>query len=291
MKKNLFLAMMVMTATAMFVSCSNEDEIEKTEQFDPNVIRLEAVHPSQVTRVNSLGFDAEDQIGVFVAAEGITLQAIGNSVNNGQFTYDGSNWNPKRRYLWNEGKHDVYAYYPYQAEVNDVEDMAFSVQLDQSTAAGYSESDFLWAKAEGQQAGVSPVVLQFRHIMSRAVVELVKGDKYEGDIPEDAEVYIHNTVTLATVDIATGSSSKDNYAGLETIKMQKLQTGKYGAIVVPQRIDSRRPLVEVIVGNVSYLMEGTMSFKQGYQHTISITLNSNPQQTEIEIGGGIGNWD
>ena len=127
--------------------------------------------------------------------------------------------------------------------------------------------------------------------MSRAIVELVKGEKYEGEIPDNAEVTIHNVVPTASIDISTGSAGKDNYAAAESIKMQRIANGKYAAIIVPQRIDTRRPLVEVNIDNVSYLMEGSISFKQGFQHTITITLTANPQQAEIEIGGGINNWD
>lgn len=232
-----------------------------------------------------------DEIGVFVVPEGAILQPFGNAVNNGHYTYDGTRWIPSRTYYWNEGKHNVFAYYPYTAQVNDTEVFPFRVSTDQSTAENYSKSDFLWAKAEGQQAGTSPVSLKFRHMLSRAIVEIVKSDEYEGDLPDDITVFLHNTVTLANIDISVGGSCKDAHAGAESIRMQKLSKNLYAAIVVPQNISTRRPLVEVIMGNVSYLMEGTMSFKQGYQHTITITVTENPQQAEIHIGGVIGDWD
>lgn len=288
--KTIFRLSAVAALISSMTSCSNS--INEEPIIDPNVIRIDAVHPSSInTRVTATGFENNDQIGVFVAAEGSILQAFGNSVNNGLFTYDGSQWNPMRTYYWNEGKHDIYAYYPYRELVDNVEDMSFTVASDQSAPEGYSSSDFLWAKAESQQAGTSAVKLIFSHIMSRAIVELVKGEKYEGEIPDNAEVTIHNVVPTASIDISTGSAGKDNYAAAESIKMQRIANGKYAAIIVPQRIDTRRPLVEVNIDNVSYLMEGSISFKQGFQHTITITLTANPQQAEIEIGGGINNWD
>lgn len=275
--------------TLALAACSNDDE--QSNVTNDNEIRIDAIHPSQVTRLNSTGFDSGDEIGVFVVADGAELQPYGNSVNNGKFTYDGSKWNAAHTYYWNEGKHNVYAYYPYCDAVTDTDEYLFKVNTDQSIVAGYSESDFLWAKTEGAQAGAQAVTLKFDHILSKAVVELVKGDDYEGEFPDDIEVYLHNTITTAAIDLSTGSSVKDGYSSAETIQMQKLSKSQYTAIVVPQRIDSRRPIVEVVMGNVSYLMEGTMSFKQGYQHTITITIASNPQQAEIEIGGGIGTWD
>jgi hypothetical protein len=62
------------------------------------------------------------------------------------------------------------------------------------------------------------------------------------------------------------------------------------ACVVPQNITSRRPLVEVVTGGVSYLMEGKISLKQGMRHTITVTLDKSPEQMKIEIGGEIGGW-
>lgn len=284
--KILPLASIILAALA---SCSEDETVGQS--VNENEIRIEAIHPSQLTRVTSTGFDIGDRIGVFVVPDGAVLQPFGNAVNNGCYTYDGSKWTPSRTYYWNEGKHNVYAYYPYAGQVNDTETFSFKVATDQSTAEEYSASDFLWAKAEGQQAGTSPVSLKFSHVMSRALVEIVKGDDYEGDLPEDMTVFLHNTVTTANVDLAAGGSCKDPYAGAESIRMQKLSGNLFAAIVVPQNISTRRPLVEVIMGNVSYLMEGTMSFKQGFQHTITVTVTENPQQAEINIGGGIGNWN
>lgn len=285
-----FLPIASITFAALTLSSCSNDETQE-EVVNEREIRIEAVYPSLQTRANCTGFDSGDEIGVFVVPEGAILQPFGNTVNNGCYTYDGSKWTPSRKFYWNEGKNNVYAYYPYVAEVKDTEAFTFKVSSNQSTTMGYSESDFLWAKAEGQQASASPVSLKFSHVLSRALVEIVKGEDYEGDLPDNMEVYLHNTVTTANVDLAAGASCKDPFAGAETIKMRKLSQKLYAAIVVPQNISTRRPLVEVLMGNISYLMEGTMSFKQGFQHTITITITENPQQAEISIGGGIGNWD
>ena len=48
--------------------------------------------------------------------------------------------------------------------------------------------------------------------------------------------------------------------------------------------------VEIIADGVSYLMEGKISLKPGYRHTITVTLDKNPEQTKIDIGGEIVNW-
>lgn len=285
--KHLFLY----AATAVLLaSCSNDEQNEPRFVADEGEIQLQMLHPGQLTRATDTAFEANDSIGVYVTAVDAALQLGGNEVNDELFTYNGTSWTSKRKVYWNTGNHNVYAYYPYSKQVNDVKDYAFSVQEDQSTQWGYGHSDFLWASVTGVAASNSPVPMQFSHKMSNVIVRLQKGENFEGNLPNNAEVYLYSTVTKATIDLSTGDVAKDNYAGTGTIRCLKKANDEYRAIVVPQSITSRRPLVEVIVDNVSYLMEGKISYKPGYRHTIVVTLDKNPEKIKIEIGGEIVGW-
>ncbi len=123
-------------------------------------------------------------------------------------------------------------------------------------------------------------------------MKLVKGPSYEDDLPENAEIFIHNTVPTATIDFTTGAVTKYLFGEPETIKTRKVDDATYEAIIVPQRLDSRRPFIEMIVNGVSYLLEDTFNFKAGRMHTLSLTLSSNPDQVKVEIGGEIeGGWE
>lgn len=97
----------------------------------------------------------------------------------------------------------------------------------------------------------------------------------------------------ATIDFTTGSVTKDLFGEMATIKARKVNDSTFEAIIVPQRLDTRRPFIEIIAGGISYLLEDTFQFKPGMQHTLSLTINSNPDQIEIEIGGDIedGDWN
>lgn len=282
---------MAAAMTIALAACNNEMEMEGTTYVpDEGEIQLMMMHPHQ-TRVTETSFEASDSIGVYVTASDAALQLAGNEVNNELFTYNGTSWTSKRRVYWNTGKHNVYAFYPYSKKVNDVVDYSFSVQTDQSTDWGYMHSDFLFASALDVAASSEPVAMQFAHMLSNVVVMLEKGENYEGDLPNDAEVYMLSTVPQAVIDLSTGDAAKDNYAGTETIRCKKISNGEYRAVVVPQSLTSRRPLVEVIAGNVAYLMEGKISFRPGYRHTIKVELNQNPEQVKIEIGGEMGGWN
>lgn len=281
----------LMAAAALMMAGCSSDETEEQQTYVPKKgeIQLQFVHPNQ-TRATETAFENTDSVGVYVTAADEALQIGGNEVNNELFTYNGTSWTSKRAVYWNNGTHNMYAYYPYTKTVNDVEDYSFEVKADQNADDGFTKSDFLWAGRTNVTASASPVSMIFAHKMSCVVVELQKGEFYTGDISNDTEVYIHSTVTKAVIDLSTGDAGKDDYAGTGSIKAKQMSATEYTAIVVPQNITTRRPLVEVITGGVSYMMEGKISLKPGMRHTITVTLDKNPEQTKIDIGGEIVNW-
>lgn len=279
--------LLLLGAAAMMAACSSDNAPDVNKDNEIAFI-CDYENSSRATDSN---FESNDRIGIYMVAEGSTLQVGGNELNNELFTFNGTEWKASRKAYWNEGKHTVYAYYPYSKTVDDTEDYTFTVATDQSTHEGYTASDFVWSSREDVEASASPVKLTFAHRMSKAIIKLEKSEDYEGEIPSDCQVYVHNTVATASIDLSTGGVSKDPYAETASIQAQKITDTEFQAIVVPQNIESRRPLVEVVTQGVSYLMEGRLSFRQGYSHTIVVTLSKNPSQTKIEIGGSIGGWN
>lgn len=283
-----YFYMLLAGAAAIMTGCSNEDATEAISSQDEISFICEYGADSRVTDTS---FEPNDEIGVYMTAKDTPLQIGGNELNNERFSYNGTAWTATRKVYWDNGEHDVYAYYPYAPRVNDTEDYTFDLPLDQSTAAGYSSADFVWASAKGVKASASPVRLQFSHRMSKAIIKLEKSADYSGEIPSDCKVSVLSTATTASVDLTTGGVYKAAESDIRTIVAKKISDTEYHAIVVPQNIESRRPLIEVETQGVSYLMDGKLSFKQGYAHTIIVTLSKNPSQTKIEIGGSIGGWN
>ena len=259
--------------------------------------------PGAVTKVTGNSFDAMDQIGLYVTdyADDVTpmpLQISGNRANNLTVTFDGSAWTPEKAIYWGAGKTDVYAYYPYFDEVQDVESQFFAVATDQ-TAEGYEASDLLWAKAEGVKQTDGAVNLQMNHLMSKLTVKIVAGEDYIGSLPDDASVLLHSTVTGARVDLSKGSVSKDPYSGAKSIKMKKLgirtyegvQAVVYEAIVVPQMLESSVPLLEINSKSVSYLLEDPFNFRPGVAYTYTATLNTSTTSIKVDIGCELEDWN
>ncbi len=290
MKKYLYMMLLPFVAAA----CSETGDIAPV---DDGSMKFEAIHPNAVTRVADNSFEAGDSIGLFVVEyDGESprpLQISGNWANNVATVFSASGWTPEKKIFWSENKVDVYGYYPYMPLVS-VDEQPFSVSLDQRASAsgdapgGYEASDFLWAKTAAASEEDGTVSLAFRHCMSKLVVQLVKGPNYEGDFPDNAEMFLHGTVPSARIDLVNGVVVKDMFGQTESIRMRKVDDGTYEAIVVPQKVDTRQPFVEMVVDGISYLLENTFTFKAGMVHTLSLTINSNPGQIEIEIGGSVG---
>ena len=253
------------------------------------------------TRDTANAFESGDVTGLYMTEydssnKPVPLQVSGNAVNNAALRFNGTSWVTSPTLYWEKGvKYDVYGYYPYSKPAS-VDEYRFTVATDQTTAktslalGGYEASDFLWAK----QAGVKypdVVNLTFSHRMSRLVVKLVKGKDFEGDMPKDVVVKVHGTVTDAIVDLGSGVVVKDNYGKAQTITMKKESDTVFSSIIVPQRIDNRQPLIEVLTNNVSYLMESRFVFRSGIQHSVNIILDSDPAKVKIEIGGEIQGWN
>lgn len=275
-------------AAVAMTACNSSDFTEPVNNLKEISFLCEFENDS---RVSDTSFDTNDNIGVYVTKSDESLNIGGNILNNEMFSFDGCAWKATRNAYWDEGEYNIYAYYPFSQKIDDTEDYTFDIEEDQSTEEGFKASDFVWASAENEIASANPVTLRFSHCMSKVIIKLEKGEGFEGNFPTDCEVYIHNTIGQAGIDLATGGVSKNSSAGTKTIKALKIANQEYNAIVVPQNIESRRPLVEVITEGVSYMMDGKLSFKPGYAHTIIVTLSKNPSQTKIEIGGSIGGWN
>ena len=291
MKKTL----LILTAWALVFSCAKSP---MGDSFSDEMV-LTPIFPGAAVKATASGFEAGDQLGIYITRyQGDTptpLQIGGNWGSNLTLSFNGTSWSLDPKVYWDEGRFDIYGYYP-KAEVSSVDALPFRVAEDQTQNGGvegmgsYEASDFLWVKASAVTRTAS-VPLAFQHKMGKVEVKLVKGDDYEGNLPEDAAVYIHNTVTLSYIDLSTGDVVKDNHEAAKSIRARKVAADKFEAIVVPQRLNNRVPLVEVICGQVSYLFESTVIFKSGMVHSITITLSDNPEKVAIDIGGQIDNWE
>lgn len=292
MKKNiLFLTV----ASLLLVACDNQS----LDNQYPNEIRINASLGE--TRATLSHFEQGDKMSLYAVEyngeEVAEVQTAGNYINNEEMTYDGSEWSSARTLYWSENPCDFYGFYPYRP-TGSMKDVYFEVTADQSkpkadgVLGGYEASDLMWAKAEKVSRNDGTVNLLFHHMMTRVVVEIVRGASYEGELPEDITVHLYNMATTAIVDWTAGNLEVYPLGSRNTITMRQLDADSFDAIVVPQFIERRTPLVEITMEGIAYLLETSMSFRPGKQHTLTITLNTSPDQEkiEIDIDGDISDW-
>ncbi|MDE6633542.1 MAG: fimbrillin family protein, partial [Muribaculaceae bacterium] len=195
MRRNINSITSVLLLTFGVASCANESvEPEAADTVGKVAMSFTFSHPSE-TRASETSFEEGDAVGLFVAESDSPLEVSGNALNNEHLTFSASGWNSGRKLYWDKGTYNAYAYYPAFDEISSVSDLQFSVATDQREIAGnnidgYETSDFLYASSLGIEASPNPVNLQFRHILSKLTVRLIKGEDFEGEIPDNATVYI-----------------------------------------------------------------------------------------------------
>lgn len=286
----------IIAALATIMSCQKEGPSDVPSD---NQIVFEFGLPA--TKATPNAFENGDQVAVYAVEysteDAPELQIAGNFLNNEKLTYNGTKWLSDKTLYWSEKPCDFYAIYPYQS-LTSVDEHYFEIATDQNTTesngtlGGYEASDFLYAKAEKVSRADGKVALTFKHMMSKCIVTITKGDKFEGEIPDDIVAHIYNTTTSAKLNFVNGSVEKDAQGGRKTITMKKIDNTRFEAVLVPQNIERRTPLIEVTMGGIAYLLEYSLSFKPGYVHTINLILNTSPDQEKIEISidASTGNW-
>ncbi len=276
-------------AALLMGGCNNGYE---PQPEDSNIIRVDATLGS--TRATLTEFEDGDMMGLYAVEyaneQAQPLQLIGNYINNEPLTYNGTEWQAAQTLYWSNVACDFYGIYPYM-ELPTLKDLLFNISTNQSEG-GYEASDLMWASAKNISRENGTVHLPFQHLMSRVVVKLVKGPKYEGELPEKIDAHIYNTATTALVNLVDGNLEKYAYSAKNTITMRQVAEDTFDAIVVPQHIENNTPLVEITMEGIAYLLEYSLSFRPGYQHTITVTLNTSPDQEKIEINidGEVDDW-
>lgn len=305
---------MAALATAVFASCSSEDELAQNNYPMDNVVRIMTSVDGMNTRA-SYG-NSTDKLNSF----GFCINNAGSdkyTYDNVKVTKEGSNWIPATQMLWQNSTTavDILAYAPYQETTEDASgkvkvfgktDYAFSVKEDQSNAEDYS-SDLIVYK----QTGFKPesdlntnqaVDVTFTHLLSQLNLTIELRDQFNQD---EKKPVTSATVTDVKVD-GTFIRSKVNFAadpisvqfdGMaskaitpETVAFTKADkttdhaTFKYSAIVIPQWIRAGVFCISFKVNGNDYIWTSTsdVNFVSGKKHDLLLLVGK-----DVVQGGAI----
>lgn len=305
---------MAALATAVFASCSNDEDLAQSNYPMDNVVRIMTSVDGMNTRA-SYG-NSTDKLKSF----GFCIK----NANSEKYTYDnikvsqeGSNWIPATQMLWQNSTTpvDILAYAPYQETTEDANgkvkvfgktDYAFSVKEDQSNAEEYS-SDLIVYKQTGFTPGTNlntnqAVNVAFPHLLSQLNLTIELRDQFNQDEKKpvtsatvtDVKVdgtFIRSKVNFAADPIsvqfdgmATKAITPETVAFTKADKTTDHATFKYSAIVIPQWIRAGVFCISFKVNGNDYIWTSTsdVNFVSGKKHDLLLLVGK-----DVVQGGAI----
>ena len=304
---------MAALATAVFASCSGEDELAQSNYPMDNVVRImtsvdgmntRASYGNSTDNLNSFGFCIKN-----ANSEKYTYDNI-------KVTKDGSNWNPATQMLWQNSTTavDILAYAPYQETTEDANgkvkvfgktDYAFSVKEDQSNAEDYS-SDLIVYKQTGFTPGTElntskAVDVTFTHLLSQLNLTIELRDQFNTNNNTVTkgfvtDVKVNGTIISSKVDFSASPISVQ-VDGTQTAAITPETTGftpaenatahavfNYSAIVIPQTVAAGNFSISFKVNNTEYIWTATdaVTFESGKKHELHLLAGK-----DVVQGGAI----
>ena len=301
---------MAALATAVFASCSNDEDLAQSNYPMDNVVRIMTSVDGMNTRA-SYG-NSTDKLNSF----GFCINNAGSdkyTYDNIKVTKEGSNWIPATQMLWQNSTTavDILAYAPYQETTEDASgkvkvfgktDYAFSVKEDQSNAEDYS-SDLIVYKQTGFKPGTElntskAVDVTFTHLLSQLNLTIELRDQFNQDEEKPVtsatvtDVKVDGTLIRSKVNFAADPISvlRDGQASKaitpETVAFTKADkttdhaTFKYSAIVIPQWIMAGSFCISFKVDGTDYIWTSTsdVEFVSGKKYDLHLLVGKDVVQ-------------
>lgn len=304
---------MAALATAVFASCSNDEDLAQSNYPMDNVVRIMTSVDGMNTRA-SYG-NSTDKLSSF----GFCIK----NANSEKYTYDnikvsqeGSNWIPATQMFWQNSTTpvDILAYAPYQETTEDANgkvkvfgksDYAFSVQADQSDAEDYS-SDLIVYKQTGFTPGSElntskAVDVAFTHLLSQLNLTIELRDQFNQDEKKPVteatvtDVKVNGTIISSKVDFSASpiSVQVDDTQEATAITPETTEfkaAGKttdhaafnYSAIVIPQTVTAGNFSISFKVDGTDYIWTSTsdVNFVSGNKHQLSLLVGKDVVQVK-----------
>ena len=304
---------MAALATAVFASCSNDEDLAQSNYPMDNVVRIMTSVDGMNTRA-SYG-NSTDKLSSF----GFCINNAGNTkytYDNIMVTKDRSNWNPATQMLWQNSTTavDILAYAPYQETTEDANgkvkvfgkpDYVFSVKADQSDAEDYS-SDLIVFKQMGFTPGSElntskAVEVAFTHLLSQLNLTIELRDQFNTNNNTVTkgfvtDVKVNGTIISSKVDFSASPISVQ-VDGTQAAAITPETTGftpaenatahavfNYSAIVIPQTVAAGNFSISFKVDGTEYIWTATdaVTFESGKKHELHLLAGK-----DVVQGGAI----
>ena len=244
-------ALLTLVPLLLLGACDKENDTDVQQPGDPQKIRIEITQatatPSDTSPQTRVATDLTtcestwtngDKVGLYIVKGTAPLKPNGNWVDNMPMEYNSGSWTytlPTDREYYPTGGEQLhfYAYYPYDTTL-DPTDITFTVQTDQSTAAGFASSYFMTATTTGVTPRTTPVSLTFGHKLAMVKVTVAND-----------ELGVPNRVTLKgmkpTASLSLANETMNATGTSTDINLRNID-GAWYTLVPPQAIAQGNPL-------------------------------------------------
>ena len=302
---------MAALATAVFASCSNDEDLAQSNYPMDNVVRIMTSVDGMNTRA-SYG-NSTDELKSF----GFCIK----NANSEKYTYDnikvsqeGSNWIPATQMFWQNSTTavDILAYAPYQETTEDAKgkvkvfgkpDYVFSVKADQSDAEDYSSDLIVYKQTEfkpGSELNTSKAVdVTFTHLLSQLNLTIELRDQFNQDEEKPVtsatvtDVKVNGTIISSKVDFSASPISVQVDGTKAAAAITPETTGftsaenatahavfNYSAIVIPQTVAAGNFSISFKVNGTDYIWTGTANalFESGKKYELHLLVGKDVVQ-------------
>ena len=302
---------MAALATAVFASCSNDEDLAQSNYPMDNVVRIMTSVDGMNTRA-SYG-NSTDKLKSF----GFCIK----NANSEKYTYDnikvsqeGSNWIPATQMFWQNSTTavDILAYAPYQETTEDANgkvkvfgkpDYVFSVKADQSDAEDYSSDLIVYKQTEfkpGSELNTSKAVdVTFTHLLSQLNLTIELRDQFNQDEEKPVtsatvtDVKVNGTIISSKVDFSASPISVQVDGTKAAAAITPETTGftsaenatahavfNYSAIVIPQTVAAGNFSISFKVDGTDYIWTGTDNalFESGKKYELHLLVGKDVVQ-------------
>lgn len=311
MKLGLF---MTMAATALILAgCSNDENGMDNGLVELRLTSGVTAQTRAYTATQSNTISRDEVVSVWVNDAGTATTATSPLYKAVQLTANGSNgFTGETMYFPGTGNNiDIYAVHGNftsaftPGNAFPTSDVEYKVETNQSATADYTKSDLLYAYKKDVARSVSPVQLDFYHMLSKLELAIKKGDGAP-DLATSAGAVKLNGVTLngkftpstaaamgeqsqraAMLGNANTATIDDMILGQKTCTDFDANVEYNEAILVPQDMGGKELKFALQDGGeLTYIIPSGTTFESGKKYQYHITLNL----TGIKVTSRIEDW-
>lgn len=257
------------------VACSSDENFDQSslENID---FRVSVVGQSRVAmQKNGSGdFQAGDEVALRV------YESQPDKFQDNKLLYcEGNRWTSSLYWKDWKGTPHFYAVWPSATQVELWEGTCWyvhRVSRNQSAEEDFLFSDLLVADAEGQR--YSPVNLDFRHVMSRVMVNIKNMETLSDEERQQVQVYVHGYLSSRFALLGNAVLTGEETDWIQAYPMN--EDGSFAALVVPGELERFRTegWIKIVAGNRELVYNAPESIgntlESGKQVTVNLQLKS-----------------